>query len=92
MLRVQYEAEIETATVNLRTAKFDLLQLINERTPVDKFDVTGAFDWSDALQTLDEYRQIALQNRPDLRAAIQNIQQSNTNHKLAEANGSTDPT
>jgi outer membrane protein, heavy metal efflux system len=92
LLRVQYESEIETATVNLRTAKFELLQLLNERTPVDKFDVAGTFDWSDTLQTLDEYHQIALQNRPDLRAALQAIQQSNTNHKLAEANGSTDPT
>lgn len=92
LLRVQYEAEIETATVNLRTAKFELLQLLNERTPVDQFDVAGTFDWSDALQTLDEYHQIALKNRPDLRAAIQTIKQSDTNHKLAEANGSTDPT
>jgi len=92
LLRVQYEAEIETATVNLRTAKFELLQLLNERTPVDKFDVAGTFDWSDALQTLDEYHQIALDNRPDLRAAIQTIQQANTNHKLAVSNGSTDPT
>jgi len=46
LLRVQYEAEIETATVNLRTAKFELLELLNERTPVDKFDVTGTFDWT----------------------------------------------
>src|ERR1035441_5865213 len=41
LLRVQYEAEIETATVNLRTSKFELMQLLNDRTPVDKFDVTG---------------------------------------------------
>jgi cobalt-zinc-cadmium efflux system outer membrane protein len=92
LLRVQYESEIETATVNLRTAKFELLQLLNDRTPVDKFDVTGKFDWSDNLQPLDDYHQIALDNRPDLRAAMETIKQSETNHKLAEANGSTDPT
>jgi cobalt-zinc-cadmium efflux system outer membrane protein len=92
LLRVQYEAEIETATVNLRTAKFQLMQLINERTPVDRFDVTGNFDWSEAVKPLDDYHQIALDNRPDLRAAIQTIQQSDTNHKLAVSNGSTDPT
>ena len=92
LLRVQYEAEIETATVNLRTAKFQLMQLINERTPVDKFDVTGNFDWSDAVKPLDDYHQIALENRPDLRAALLTIQQSDTNHKLAVSNGSTDPT
>ncbi len=92
LLRVQYEAEIETATVNLRTAKFELLQLLNDRTPVDKFDVIGSFDWSDNLQPMEAYHQIALDNRPDLRAAIETIRQSETNHKLAEANGSTDPT
>jgi cobalt-zinc-cadmium efflux system outer membrane protein len=92
LLRVQYEAEIETATVNLRTAKFQLMQLINERTPVDKFDVTETFDWSDAVKPLESYHQIALDNRPDLRAALQTIQQSDTNHRLAVSNGSTDPT
>ena len=51
--RVQYESEIQTALVNLRTAKIQLLQMLNDRTPVDQFDVTGAFDSSDALQPLN---------------------------------------
>ena len=92
LLRVQYEAELQTAIVNLRTAKIQLLQLLNDQTPVAQFDVTGSFDFSDALQPLDDFRQIALSNRPDLQAALETIQQSETNHKLAEANGSTDPT
>jgi cobalt-zinc-cadmium efflux system outer membrane protein len=92
LLRVQYEAEIETATVNLRTAKFQLMQLINERTPVDVFDVTGNFDWSDTVKPLEDYHRVALDNRPDLKAAIQTFRQSDTNHKLAVSNGSTDPT
>ena len=90
--RVQYESEIETAIVNLRQQKIQLLLLLDDRTPVDQFDVTGAFDLGSDLQPLDGYHQIALDNRPDLRAAIQTIQQSQTNHKLAVANGSTDPT
>jgi cobalt-zinc-cadmium efflux system outer membrane protein len=92
LLRVQYESEIETATVNLRTAKIELLQLLNDRTPVDQFDVVGTFDYSDSLKTLDDYRQTALTTRPDLQAALQSFEQSKTNHKLAVANGSTDPT
>jgi cobalt-zinc-cadmium efflux system outer membrane protein len=90
--RVQYESEIETAIVNLRTAKIQLLQMLNDRTPVEQFDVTGPFDFSDSLQPLDTYRDAALAARPDLQAALQTIQQSQTNHKLAIANGSTDPT
>jgi cobalt-zinc-cadmium efflux system outer membrane protein len=92
LLRVQYESEIENAIVNLRTAKIQLLQLLDDRTPVDQFDVTGPFDFSDNLQPLNTYRDTALAARPDLQAALQTIQQSDTNHKLAVSNGSTDPT
>jgi cobalt-zinc-cadmium efflux system outer membrane protein len=78
--------------VNLRTSKIQLLQLLNDRTPLDKFDVSGPFDFAENMQTLDAYRQIALDNRPDLRAALESVEQAVTNHKLANANGSTDPT
>jgi len=54
--------------------------------------VIGPFDWSDALKPLEDYHQVALDNRPDLRAAMETIQQADTNHKLAVSNGSTDPT
>jgi cobalt-zinc-cadmium efflux system outer membrane protein len=92
LLRVQYESELQNATVNLRTAKIQLLQLLDERTPVDRFDVTGVFDFSSALDPLDDFRQAALADRPDLQAALETMRQSATNHKLAQANGSTDPT
>jgi cobalt-zinc-cadmium efflux system outer membrane protein len=90
--RVQYESELETAIANLRTQKIALLLLLDDRTPVDQLDVTGHFDLGPELNPLDDYHQIALDNRPDLRAAIQTIEQSQTNHKLAWANGSADPT
>lgn len=90
--RVQYESELETAIVNLRTAKIQLLQLLNDRTPVDRFDVTGVFDFNDVLDSLDNYQQAAIAARPDLAAALETLKQSQTNHKLAVSNGSTDPT
>jgi outer membrane protein, heavy metal efflux system len=90
--RVEYESELQEALVNLRTAKIQLLQLLDDRTPVDQFDVAGPFDFSDNLQPLETYRDAALAARPDLQAALQTIQQSQTNHKLAVSNGSTDPT
>ena len=92
LLRVQYESEIENAVVNLRTQKIQLLQLLDDRTPVDRFDVTGPYDFSPDLQPLEAFHKVALDARPDLRAALQSIEQSKTNHKLAIANGSTDPT
>ena len=89
--RVQYESDLQTAEVNLRTAKIQLLALLNDRTPVDQFDVSGTFDFSELLPQLDDVRQAALDNRPDLRATMQAVEKANTDHRLAVANGSTDP-
>jgi outer membrane protein, heavy metal efflux system len=90
--RVQFEADVQSAEVNLRTAKIQLLQLLNDRTPVDQFDVVGPFDFGEQLQSLDDYRKVALDARPDLRAALESVNKAKTDHKLAIANGSTDPT
>jgi outer membrane protein, heavy metal efflux system len=90
--RVQFLADQETALVNLRTAKIQLLTLLNDRTPLDRFDVTGTYDFDGALQPLQEYRDTAMAARPDLKAAAQNVELAKINHKLAIANGSSDPT
>lgn len=89
--RVNYESDVQTAMTNLRTAKIQLLQLMNERTPVDQFDVTGRFDF-DEISPLEEFRNIALASRPDLQAALQAVDKSKTDYQLAVSNGSTDPT
>jgi len=90
--RVQYESDLQTAEVNLRTAKIQLLALLNDRTPVEQFDVTGPFDFSRQITPLDAVRQTALDTRPDLRAALESVDKAKTDHRLAVANGSTDPT
>ena len=91
--RVTYESDVQTAEVNLRTAKIQLLRLLNDQTtPVEQFDVSGPFDFVAPAQPLDEFRRIALAVRPDLRAALQAIEKAKTDHQLAFANGSVDPT
>jgi outer membrane protein, heavy metal efflux system len=90
--RVQFESDVQTAEVNLRTAKINLLTFLNDRTPVEQFDVIGPFDFAEQISPLDEFRQIALDTRPDLKAAIQSIDKAETDHRLALANGSADPT
>jgi cobalt-zinc-cadmium efflux system outer membrane protein len=90
--RVQYESDVQTADVNLRTAKIQMLMLLNDRTPIEQFDVVGVFDFNDQIDALDAYRQTALDSRPDLKAAIQSVDKAQTDYKLAQANGSTDPT
>ncbi len=90
--RVQFESDFEVATVNLRTAKIQILTLLNDRTPIERFDVSGPFDFSDELRPLEEFRNAALEARPDLKAAAQNVELAKITHQLAVANGSTDPT
>jgi cobalt-zinc-cadmium efflux system outer membrane protein len=90
--RVQYETDVQTATVNLRTAKIQLLTLLNDRSPVEQFDVTGTFDFSDQIRPLEELRRVAMASRPDLKAAAEAVDKAQTDHRLAVANGSSDPT
>jgi cobalt-zinc-cadmium efflux system outer membrane protein len=90
--RVQFEADFENAIVNLRTNKIQLLTLLNDRTPLDQFDVTGQYDFSEQRMPLEEYRSAALAARPDLKAAVQSVDLAKITYHLAVANGSTDPT
>jgi cobalt-zinc-cadmium efflux system outer membrane protein len=90
--RIQFLTDVQTAEVNLRTAKIQLLGLLNDRTPIEQFDVTGPFDFREPLVTLNELHVTALAARPDLRAAVQAIGKAGTDHRLAIANGSADPT
>jgi cobalt-zinc-cadmium efflux system outer membrane protein len=90
--RLQYESDVQTALVNLRTTKINLLALLDDRRPVDSFDVDGPFDFSEDLLSLDDYRKDALDARPDLRAAVLSVKQAETEYQLAEADGSSDPT
>ena len=90
--RVQYESDLQTATVSLRTAKIQLLSVLNDRTAIEQFDVDGKFDFNEQITPLEEFRAAALDARPDLRAALQAVTKSKTDHQLAVANGSADPT
>src|SRR6202023_610730 len=76
----------------LRTAKIQLLQLLNDRTPIEQFEVTGPFEFSGQLIRLEKFRDEALATRPDLKAAVQSVDLAKSNYQLAVANGSTDPT
>jgi cobalt-zinc-cadmium efflux system outer membrane protein len=90
--RVQFESDFEVATVNIRTSKFQVMQLLNERTPIEQFDVLAPFDFTDRLMPLDDLHTAALDTRPDLKAAMISVQMAKTNHQLAIANGTADPT
>jgi outer membrane protein, heavy metal efflux system len=91
--RVTYESDVQTADVNLRSAKIQLLRLLNDHTtPIDQFDVEGPFDFAAPVLSLDQLHGLALSGRPDLRAAQQSMDKARTDHQLALANGAANPT
>ena len=61
--RVQFETDVENSNISLRSAKIQLLQLLNDRTPVEEFDVDGPFEYSAELMPLEELRTLAASNR-----------------------------
>jgi cobalt-zinc-cadmium efflux system outer membrane protein len=75
----------------VRTAKIQLLALMNDKTPVDQFDIRGNFDFRELILLPDELHAQAVASRPDLQSANTLIRKAETDHKLAWANGSTDP-
>ena len=90
--RAQFESDVLAAQVDVRTAKIDLLSFMRDATPVDQFDVNATFDFVDQPHALEELRRIAFDARPDLKQADQTIDKARTDHQLAVANGSADPT
>lgn len=90
--RVTYESDVQTADVNLRSAKIQLLRLLNDQTtPIEQFDVDGPFDFTQPTLVLDDLHRIAFGDRPDLRAAQQAIDKAKIDHRLAVANGAANP-
>jgi cobalt-zinc-cadmium efflux system outer membrane protein len=90
--RAQFESDLLSAQVDVRTAKIDLLTFLRDSTPVDQFDINASFDSVDQPHSLDELRRAAVETRPDLKQAEQTIDKARTDHQLAIANGSADPT
>jgi len=89
---VQFQTDVEQALVNKVQALSDLRQQLGyESVPAD-YDVVGEFEYRPLVVTIDELQAKALQNRPDLRAAVLGVTAANSQYSLAKANGKQDPT
>jgi cobalt-zinc-cadmium efflux system outer membrane protein len=89
---LQFETDVQQALLSKAQALSDLRQQLGyESVPAD-YDVAGEFEYRPLAVTLDELQAKALQNRPDLRAAILGVTAANSQYALAKANGKQDPT
>ena len=88
----EFEADYDSANLNLVQSGDQLKMLLGIDTPAPAFDITGTLDPPQITLTMAEVEQRALAERPDYRAAQQSLHLAEANVKLAEAYGTTDPT
>jgi cobalt-zinc-cadmium efflux system outer membrane protein len=89
---VQFQTDVEQAELSRAQALSDLRQQLGyESVPAD-YDVSGSFDYQPLALKLEDLQAKALQNRPDLRAAVLGVTASNSQYTLAKANGKQDYT
>jgi cobalt-zinc-cadmium efflux system outer membrane protein len=89
---LQFETDVQQALLSKAQSLSDLRQQLGyESVPAD-YDVVGEFEYQPLLAGLDELQAKALQNRPDLRAALLGVAAANSQYALAKANGKQDPT
>jgi cobalt-zinc-cadmium efflux system outer membrane protein len=69
-----------------------LRQLLGYESVPAGYDVAGPFEYQPLAVSLDALQLKALANRPDLRAAQQNVTAADSQHQLAKANGKQDVT
>ena len=88
----EFESDYDNAKLNLVQSSAQLQLLLGIDKPTDTFDITGTLDAPIVTAPLTQLEQEALQSRPDCLAAEQSVRLADSNIKLADADGTTDPT
>ena len=89
---LQFETDVEQAQLARVQALSDLRQLLGYESVSADYDVAGIFDYLPVAGNLDDLRLKALQNRPDLRAAMQGTTAAKSQYDLQKAIGKPDLT
>jgi outer membrane protein, heavy metal efflux system len=89
---LQFQQDVEQAVLNKAQSLSDLRQQLGYESVPAGYDVVGDFEYQPLVVTLEELKAKALQNRPDLRAAVLGVSAANSQYALAKANGKQDPT
>jgi cobalt-zinc-cadmium efflux system outer membrane protein len=88
----EFESDYDNAKLNVVQSSDQLQLLLGIDKPADTFDITGTLDPPTITAPLTQIEQEALQSRPDYLAAEQSVRLADSNIKLADADGTTDPT
>lgn len=88
----EFESDDDNAKLDLVQASDSLQMQMGIDHPSVNFDITGTLAPPDLSQGLAQIEQEALAARPDYQAARQSVTLADANVKLADAEGTTDPT
>lgn len=89
---LQFQQDVQQAQLAKVQALSDLRQLLGYESVPGNYDVAGAFDYQPLSLALSDLQTKALDNRPDLTAAILGVTAADSQHELAKANGKVDVT
>jgi outer membrane protein, heavy metal efflux system len=89
---LQFETDVSAAKLARVQGLSDLRQLLGYESITADYDVSGSFDYQPVKGNVDDFQAMALQNRPDLRAAQQGVTAANSQHALQQAIGKRDIT
>jgi outer membrane protein, heavy metal efflux system len=87
---LQFQSDLSAAKLAKVQALTALRQLLGYESVPDEYDVQGALDYQPVHATLQDLKGLAMQGRPDLRAAQQGVTAARSQEALMEANGKKD--
>jgi cobalt-zinc-cadmium efflux system outer membrane protein len=89
---LQFQSDVSQAQLAKTQALVGLRQFLGYQSVPEDFDVTGDFEYKAVALKLEDLQQMALQNRPDFRAAQQGVTAAKSQYELAKAVGKVDVT
>jgi cobalt-zinc-cadmium efflux system outer membrane protein len=89
---LQFQTDVSAAKLARVQGLSDLRQLLGYESIAADYDVAGTFDYQPVKGNVDDFQALALQSRPDLRAAQQGVTAANSQHALQQAIGKRDIT
>lgn len=90
--QAEFESDYDSARLNLVQASDSVQLLMGIEKPSLNFDITGSLEPPGLTLSLGQIEQEALAARPDYQAARESVTLADANVKLADAEGTTDPT
>jgi outer membrane protein, heavy metal efflux system len=89
---LQFETDLQQAELAKAQGLSDLRQLLGYESVSADYDVAGPFDYIPVKGNVEDFQLKALQNRPDLRAAMQGVTAAKSQYDLQKAVGKVDVT